>query len=281
MLMSRVAWIFLCSAAILGCAAFGMRFMYGRDFVRVTVPSAVERSEVSGLSSPTTTQNQEINPALLAQPAAIVSDIVGTALIERDGQFRFAYQHETLRPGDVLRVGRSSSVNIVWPQYGRTRVDQHTVLQMIDVFESMDRERLNIRMDLVHGRIWTRFGRPVAIGSRFEIRAGALLVNSHGMPSFGVERTDEDSRVLSVSSGAVVRQVVDQPPTIVERLNGASEGFREQQVGDALILSSKSVIDCQGSRLGVPTALSSKALRDAFLLQGDVPVSAEELNLSK
>lgn len=277
--MNRSVLILVLSLGVLVCTAVGIRFLSVYAKPRAVVISSVATSTtVMPTATSTLVQPQEINPNLPSQPAAVISEVTNTALVERDAHISFLHQGDVLQEGDIVRVGGSSGVSILWPHYGRTLLDQNSVIQIRNAFESTDRERLNVRFDLLQGKVWTRFGHPVDIDSRFEIRAGSDAINVSGMASFGVERTESLVRVMSLSPGVVMRQLVDQSPSLLDRINGASEGLVEQTVGEPVVLPSKSVVENRGGVLSAPRILTLKEQRDSFMLQGDIPLTAQELN---
>src|SRR5262249_33464928 len=130
---------------IIVLVVFAIRFGFGD--VRKN-PSS-DRSDGS-------TEEHPINPNIPSQAGGILATFPEGTHLLREGNLISIHPGMELKSGDRLDMA-SGTATIVWPHYGRTTLASGTILEMQKVFESTNRERFDIRLRLVEGRIWTRF----------------------------------------------------------------------------------------------------------------------------
>jgi hypothetical protein len=216
-------------------------------------------------------------------PLAILTEFDGEFMLRRSGKYIEPWVRMELSAGDELSVGQSGKAIIVWPGQGRTTLDIETELALNRLSALDSSNAWSSRLKLEAGRVWTRFERLLTNGSSFEIRSGNIITAVRGT-SFGVARSDGETKLQVTDSSVQAFAVRDRWPTDSERTRGIFEVL-EEVVGEA--------VDCRaGQELTVPSvpedgrfempepvAMDDGILADPFILEADRPILPEELDI--
>jgi hypothetical protein len=212
-----------------------------------------------------------------------LAEFDGEFMLRRSGKYIEPWVRMELSAGDELSVGQSGKAIIVWPGQGRTTLDIETELALNRLSALDSSNAWSSRLKLEAGRVWTRFERLLTNGSSFEIRSGNIITAVRGT-SFGVARSDGETKLQVTDSSVQAFAVRDRWPTDSERTRGIFEVL-EEVVGEA--------VDCRaGQELTVPSvpedgrfempepvAMDDGILADPFILEADRPILPEELDI--
>jgi ferric-dicitrate binding protein FerR (iron transport regulator) len=154
------------------------------------------------------------------------------------------------------------------------------VVDVNEAFESTDRERFLVRLQLETGRIWSRFETVFGPAAYFEVRASNTVAVAIGT-SFGMKLTPKTVAVDVMESHVQVLRVHDRPATQREIAAGSGDMVAEK-VGIEVILGPKQKMDMavDAGKLPAPQAMSDAELKDPFIQKGNQRMTAEELNIA-
>lgn len=228
--------------------------------------------------------------------------ISGTVKVRHGGETT-----KTLRANDTLQmrsyhqitVSPDGSAEIIWRKYGRSVLAGGTELRIVSNQFTYRVLLLEVSVELVQGRIWTRLVEPLNKYEYFAVLSDRTVAATGGEAlsgapqSFGVSRNEGVVDVWAITSGVQALTLVESPPPDYWYLNvsdvlqyaKASAFARERErqgikdfgqwerLGDLhsklTLLPSRNSVTSSGEGLSRPTPLSEDQLQDPFILEGN------------
>ncbi|MFZ2803750.1 MAG: hypothetical protein WA001_00855 [Patescibacteria group bacterium] len=232
-------------------------------------------------STSSTGATQAINPGLQPQAAAVVDAFTGMVTLVRASSTLAVFSRMKLLPGDIISVPADGSLDVIWPNYGRTEFSGGTVFLLVQAFESTDQQRFLVRVALASGRAWSRIERALGSYSGFSFRIGNVLVATPGA-SFGITTADGSATVQSLESYTDVFRVSDQPTSAAQHQQGVVGDTVEVPQGDTREIApgQEVTLSISGTDLPKATAMSDKETADPFVIAGDLAIPLDDLSLT-
>jgi hypothetical protein len=215
-----------------------------------------------------------INPDLAPQAGAILStDVTSVVIIRNDVRFE-GINGLALQAGDRLEVGSPGGAAIIWPHYGRTLLEEGSVVIIRRAFESTNRERFEAKIFLEKGRVWSKFRDVFSQGQAFQMRVGNVLLDASG-GSFGVTRESNDDVTIDVRSQAVRAWTIrEESPSPQMRAEGFDETYAEVATSKPQEIGGRALIMSQSA-----STVSADPSTDIFAERGDDDFYPNELDL--
>jgi len=188
---------------------------------------------------------------------AYLTDIKGDVYVTHNGTRNDA-QQGPVATGDVVETEAGASAALIWPDYGRTLIDESSKLTITQADETNG--NLNAKLKLDGGRIWTRLERLLGAGSGFDVRASNVVATVRGT-SFGV-----DARVANAINIQVAESKV-----AVQKMAAADS---DTQVGAMTVTTGQQASVDENINTAMPKAavMTSAMLNDPFIMEGNTKI---------
>lgn len=242
-------------------------------WVRSSRSSSSRQQPVSAAPSAIQEGATTTTPPEPVPTAAVLSAMKGDVRILRGGKTYQAEPKSELHSGDRLIVSTTGTADIIWPSYGRTRLDGGATLDITDAQMNADHSRITVQLRVMAGRIWTRLERLLGDDSTFRVRVSNTVATVRGT-SFGVWKKDKRVGVLVVESHVTVTRVEDK----------AGEGGTnnevpigpERRVGPwEKIVTQEDLTQDEPN----PQAMTGTDKRDAFIVASNETMTPAELDI--
>ncbi|MCC7522805.1 FecR domain-containing protein [Candidatus Uhrbacteria bacterium] len=194
---------------------------------------------------------------LQQEGGGFLSEVKGDVQLERAGVVAQAVNGDKLAAGDQVRVGIGGSAVIIWSGYGRTVLDAGTDLR-IDQAEGEDKAgKLNVKMRVHAGRIWTRLQKLLDVGSGFSVQSSNVVATVRGT-SFG----------MSAQGGAATVQVMES--NVGMTMEGSAD--------EVLMKPAQAMVMNQGvQRLPNPRPMTESESNNPFVVEGNRTLAQNEM----
>lgn len=270
--MKRSILFFAGLVVILGGLAMTIRYLPMRP-VSIRVPLGAETPATSS------SKRQEPNPEIPSQAGAVLSSVTGTISITRMEKILPATDRMRIESGDKIDLSAHADAIITWPHYGQTHIAGGSTLTVRQAFESTDRLRLMVQLELHGGRIWTHLEQPLYPNSVFDVRMGPILVTVRE-GSFGVSSNGQKATIQVMQGTTHVLHVTDRPSTGEEHYAGVTQDIIEEVVGKPVDVEAKQQVQVtlgDGSFSALST-MSQEGQSDPFVQSVNVPLSDAQLD---
>jgi len=223
------------------------------------LPPLIERAYHSAVNQ---AQNAALEKMGMAQfgsttGTAYLTDIKGEVYVTHEGTRDEAVQGPVAE-GDVIETEENSSVALIWPDYGRTLVDENSSLTVTEATKAGS--NLNVKLKLDGGRIWTRLERLLGAGSGFEVRSSNVVATVRGT-SFGVDhRVDGNVNVQVAESKVGVQKMRTE--------------FSNDAVGEMFLNPGQQaqVDESIMTAMPKPSAMTATMMNDPFIIEGNTKI---------
>jgi hypothetical protein len=217
-------------------------------------------------SSNTITASQEahVDPA-----APRIRAVSGTAFVQRNNTVYTAVVGFPLQQEDVITTGPTSTVDILWPNYGHTLLGMSAVTRIMDA--TQDTSRFSAKLSMTSGRLWTRLQKLLETDDVFGVQFGNAVLTVRGT-SFGIGLFPARALVqVTESNVALAAVAADDADPFASKPNSVKIGQ-----GQEMEIPFMHGVAVRGIPT-VPRELSDDALSDPFLTSGDESVPDAEL----
>lgn len=139
--------------------------------------------------------------AMASQPKAVVSFLDGTARVERAGKETRLGLKTTVAPGDRIRTGKSTRLELKLEDGSVVRVGAESEV-LFDELALRRGKRERASFTLVLGRVWAKVVKAVGGQGSFEVHTANAVSGVRGT-SFTVLAARDSSAIVRVYSGTV------------------------------------------------------------------------------
>lgn len=117
----------------------------------------------------------------LPTPAATLVSAIGDVRVQRGGEEREVGNGTQLHAGDVVRTGEASAASIVFFWSARAELDADTELRIAAAStDPDDPRRQDVRLTLLHGRVWSRVLKLLDPESRYGVEYNDVVATVRG-----------------------------------------------------------------------------------------------------
>jgi len=189
---------------------------------------------------------------------AYLTDIKGDVYVTHEGKRDDAAQGPVAE-GDVIETEAGASAALIWPDYGRTLVDENSKLTVTQANQGSG-DDLNVKLKLDNGRIWTRLERLLGTGSGFDVRSSNVVATVRGT-SFGVDARNTSAVSIQVAESKVA----------VQKMTDANSN---SAVGTMTVTAGQQASVDEDVKTAMPKAavMSNAMLSDPFIQQGNTKI---------